>query len=173
MNGGDGFESFKDPENEYIVDDERGVPLSVLLRNFFWAIETVNDAIKLSQDQDENMNQDQNQKLVEDLNKLMTRLGINNQNDNIVQKETQDENRPNIELLTVEPLLEGRIVDIADKENKDKDNQFLNVNVNVDGNVDESKLILSPNYNKLPSYVNMTHKPKRKQSITAFISNFD
>eukprot|EP00486_Rosalina_sp_Unknown_P013212 CAMPEP_0201593188 /NCGR_PEP_ID=MMETSP0190_2-20130828/190878_1 /ASSEMBLY_ACC=CAM_ASM_000263 /TAXON_ID=37353 /ORGANISM="Rosalina sp." /LENGTH=267 /DNA_ID=CAMNT_0048052301 /DNA_START=647 /DNA_END=1451 /DNA_ORIENTATION=- len=183
MNGGDGFESFGDPENETIVDDERGVPLSVLLRNFFWAIETVNDAIKLTkEDQDENeqdqvdqdekfvddlnnlmtrfplsvllrnffwaietvndaikltkedqdQNQvDQDQKFVDDLDGLMTRLGIKNQNYVDEQKEDQDQSelqqiQKKIELLTVEPLIEGRIVDIADTEKDDNDKSEIN-----------------------------------------------
>ena len=154
MNGGDGFEMFKDPDHELIVDDEAGVPLSVLLRNFFWATSAVNDAIKLMQNKDDDGNDNEtNQKLVDNVNNLMTRLGVNNYVDDQKEDKTQK-----IELLKVEPRVEGRIIDVSDTQNQESENEK------------EKKLIVSPNYNKLPSYLNMTHKPIRKQSITAFIS---
>lgn len=47
MNGGDGFEMLNEADNEIVVDDESGKALSVVVRNFFWAIATVNDAVQM------------------------------------------------------------------------------------------------------------------------------
>eukprot|EP01083_Nonionella_stella_P215758 776230_1 len=38
---------------EVVIDSESGLPLSIILRNFFWAITTVNELFKLSKDKDE------------------------------------------------------------------------------------------------------------------------
>merc|ERR1719361_398558 len=46
-NGGDGFKMFKDETLETVVDAEAGIPMSLILRNFFWAVSTVNDMMKI------------------------------------------------------------------------------------------------------------------------------
>ena len=151
MNGGDGFECLNQSEHELVVDEERGVPLSVLLRNFFWAVTTVNDAIKLM------MSNEEDKKLKEDVGKLMKRL--------CVEELAKDEDEEGM-LLKIEPKLEGRIIDTQNAENG-KD--LLDVQEAVN-----SKMILSPQqFNKLPNYKNMTHKPRREQSIFDFVCNFD
>ena len=46
--GGLGFKWFEEEAVEVVVDEEDGVPLNVLLRNFFWAISAINDLLKMS-----------------------------------------------------------------------------------------------------------------------------
>lgn len=49
-NGGDGFSVYKDETLETVVDGEAGIPMSLILRNFFWAVSTVNDMLKIDKD---------------------------------------------------------------------------------------------------------------------------
>ena len=46
-NGGDGFEVYKNETIETVVDGEAGIPMSIIMRNFFWAIDSVNRLLKM------------------------------------------------------------------------------------------------------------------------------
>ncbi len=103
MNGGDGFECLKD--NEIIIGKDKGLPLSELLKRFFWAVSTVNDGIKLIN---------------------------NNENVNGIIDES---------LVKIEPRIEGRIVDIAEKTN----NSSV---INIENMENSNGLLTSEIYNK-------------------------
>lgn len=51
--GGMGFEWFRNEAVEVVVDDENGVSIQVLMRNFFWAISAINDLLKMGAAQKE------------------------------------------------------------------------------------------------------------------------
>ncbi len=50
--GGDGFSVYKNETVETVIDDEAGIPLGLMMRNFFWAISTVNKMMKIRDDSD-------------------------------------------------------------------------------------------------------------------------
>eukprot|EP01083_Nonionella_stella_P025309 69702_1 len=149
MNGGDGFDSLNDATNETLVGEDTGAPLCIVLRNFFWCISTINDVMKL-------MDGDGDKELMEDIQRLTQKLWFDT-----------DQSEDNMS-LKIEPQIEGRIVDVAEIEKNDHEEN--KAKVVISGAL--APLIASPRpYNKLSSFVNMTHKPKRRKSIHAFISN--
>jgi len=77
MNGGDGFEMLNDPDNEIVVDDESGQALSVVLRNFFWAVSAVNDAATLLDSGGKELDDN----FVNDVTALMETLAIDSKDD--------------------------------------------------------------------------------------------
>eukprot|EP01084_Bolivina_argentea_P196700 337184_1 len=134
MNGGDGFEYLKN--NEIIIGKDKGLPLSELLKRFFWAISTVNDGIKLIND---------------------NKNGTNDTNGNGIIHEFES-------FVKIEPMIEGRIVDIAEKINN-----CSIINVENKNGVSYASWEI---YNKLPSFVDMKNKLQETKSIIQFAANF-
>lgn len=185
MNGGDGFEMFNEADNEIIVDDESGQALSVVLRNFFWAIGAVNEAVQV-------MNGDSaksDQQFVNNLTALMKGLVVEVEDDAVdaqsdhsgsskgsspkgddkvnteEMKETDSEDtlKGKDELfLKIAPRIEQRITDVANEEEKEQENT-----------VEREELFDSfapSKWHHLPSWLHMSEKPNGVKSLAAFIA---
>jgi len=146
MNGGDGFESLKDVANESVIDDEHGVALSVLVRNFFWAVEAVNEAVRLYHKQQQN-GTDEKKVFRENVQRLMHGLCAD-------AAETKEQ-----PFLIVEPRIEQRIINVSTAKAKPKE-LFENRN---------SSSFACMKYKHMPEFVHLTHKPQREERIAEFI----
>jgi len=156
MNGGDGFECLQRAENEVIVDHESGLPISVLLRNFFWAVSSVNEAMRSDDLRMQNNGA---------LKKLMRRLSV----DGFVDESASEKE------MRIAPVVEGRIVDLAAVAEvavvaeEDKEHGKENSDVNLK---EEPPRLKSPEKCwTLPSFRNMKQRPRSVESMAAFISS--
>jgi len=161
MNGGDGFACLNRDGHEIVVDHDSGLPISVLLRNFFWAVSTVNEAMRDLRMQNHGAMQ-----------KLMLRLSV----DGFVgESEGEKEMR-------IAPVVEQRIVDVAAEleavevvAHEAEDEQEMGKENTNDANLKEEppKLKSPEKCNALPSFRNMKQRPRSIESMTAFIASID
>lgn len=161
MNGGDGFSMFKrsddDDEDAMVVGHDNGLPISVLLRNFFWAVSTVNEAMSDARMQNNGAMQ-----------KLRRRLSL----DGFVgESEGEKEMR-------IAPIVERRIVDLAAEDSDEaaeedtaKENANANLSSEQQPKPKKPKLKSPEKCNALPSFRDLKQRPRTIESMTAFISS--
>merc|ERR1712130_234877 len=172
-NGGDGFEVYKNETIETLVDGEAGIPMSVILRNFFWAIGAVNTLFKMSDNKEKKKEHEKKKK------SLMKRYSLTPDNrptamlkikkftvdkdatldsSNIEEEKDDDSDDDDkyVDALTIAPCLEHRVMTID--EEIDMQSKDMSSMTNF--------------FSRLPSFIGMQKLP-RKQSLVAILNDID
>merc|ERR1712228_474228 len=177
-NGGDGFEVYKNETIKTLVDGEAGIPMSTILRNFFWAISAVNSLLKMSEDKDKQKEMESKKKSLmkryslqpndrktamlkiskqavdKDGNKIDVKME-NVQESGIKEDDMLDEGKY-VDALAIAPCLEHRIMTIDEE---------------IDLQSEEMKPMTNF-FKRLPSFVNMKQLP-RQQSLVAALDDIE
>jgi len=161
-NGGDGYTVFEQETVETIVDEEAGVPMSVILRNFFWAVDSVNRLLKMSDDvekQKEAKKRTQRFSLtpLKRATSLIAKEKWTVDGDEESDKKTESETVARYaDQIRIKPQIEHRIM-------------------TVDEQVDLQSVEMQPMkqfFSRLPSFISMKHLPRR-QSLMAILSEIE
>lgn len=171
--GGLGFKWFEEEAVEVVVDEEDGVPLNVLLRNFFWAISAINDLLKMNEESNDGTASQQNRRrqsasmmrtysLIPSPRKrssLAHSAGFPDIDSEIMGNEEKEdrESEQYHEALVVAPLLEKRIMTVTQQQDVVADE----VEEDLFGTMVEFM-------ERLPSFAKMERLPRQQSLLMVF-----
>eukprot|EP01083_Nonionella_stella_P311147 1108378_1 len=183
--GGDGFDVYKNETLETVVDGEEGIPMSVILRNFFWAIDAVNKLLRMSAKQQVGMSKEveaKNRLSLQSAQSLMSQYSVEPETSSTALLQIEDDSKERVKGKG-DALDIGKVSKMV-KEEEDgvyiggalKITSALEQRImNVEDEIDMQSDAVKPMRNflkRLPSFVNMQHLPRR-QSLLAILDDIE
>jgi len=176
-NGGDGFAVYKEETLETVVDGEAGIPMSLILRNFFWAVSTVNKMMEINRDSQEAQElmakmdlkpRDERQTMLSVVRTMSPPPPAAMDNDDGAESDhptEEEEEQKNddavggggyVDALAITPVLEHRIMTVDEE---------------IDFEAEEWKP-MAAHFQRMPSFVNMKRMPT-KQTVRDLLAAID
>ena len=148
-NGGDGFSVYKEETVETVVDDEAGIPLSLILRNFFWAISTVNKMMEIADDGGDDEHRADRLMAKMDLPRHSMLSVVKTKADAVSLIDSAEREKKEadgyVEALAITPVLEHRIMTVDEE---------------IDFEAEEWKPMVA-NFQQIPNFLNLKKLPTK------------
>ena len=148
-NGGDGFSVYKEETVETVVDDEAGIPLSLILRNFFWAISTVNKMMEIADDGGDDEHRADRLMAKMDLPRHSMLSVVKTKADAVSLIDAAEREKKEadgyVEALAITPVLEHRIMTVDEE---------------IDFEAEEWKPMVA-NFQQIPNFLNLKKLPTK------------
>eukprot|EP01083_Nonionella_stella_P010016 28619_1 len=183
--GGDGFDVYKNETLETVVDGEEGIPMSVILRNFFWAIDAVNKLLRMSAKQQVGMSKEveaKNRLSLQSAQSLMSQYSVEPETSSTALLQIEDDSKERVKgkgdaldigkvSMMVKEEEDGVYIGGALKITSALEQRIMNVEDEIDMQSDAVKPMRNF-LKRLPSFVNMQHLPRR-QSLLAILDDIE
>ena len=125
-NGRDGFKCFKRRNMEVIIDEENGITMATLLRNFFWSVNSANKILKWKNDIDEVKIQSSESLNMHDILKV-----------NSVSEHKISDND-----IIIKPTIDDRLLDVG----------ITSVSIDQNSIAMNDQVFDSPKFDRVPSF---------------------